>query len=256
MSAALTTLLCQRDEAVQFGAEKDRVGRRLLASFQPEQGARHGPAPVDLADDVVGRCRRPGEEHLVELALPGEGADRADLDAGLAHVDEQERDAGVLAHVSVGAGEQEHPVRLAGPGRPHLLAVDHPLLAVEHGASGQRGEVAPGPRFGEALAPAVVTTEDPRQEPPLLRLGAPPQQRAAEHLDTERVVVSHGRDAGTGELLHQHDLLAPAEPGSAVLRRPRDPQQPVGRQRGTPLLDETVGFAPVGDRAEARPVRR
>ena len=90
---------------------------------------------------------------------------------------------------------------------------------------------------------------------PLLRLGPPPQQRAAEHLDAERVVVAHRRHAGPGQLLDEHDLLEPAQPGAAVLLRPRHPEQPVGGQRRPPLLDEPVGFVAIGDGAEALPVR-
>ena len=82
-----------------------------------------------------------GVEDLVELALAGDHLDRPHLDAGLAHVDEQERDALVLGRVGIGAGEREDVVGEV-PGRgPDLLAVEHPLVAVEHGPQAEVGEV-------------------------------------------------------------------------------------------------------------------
>ena len=50
----------------------------------------------------------------------------------LLHRHEQVRDALVLGRVGIGAGEQEDVVRELGLRRPHLLAVDDPLVAVEH----------------------------------------------------------------------------------------------------------------------------
>ena len=50
---------------------------------------------------------------------------------GGVHADQQERDALVLRRVAVGAGEHEAPVAPVRQRRPHLLAVDHPLVAVD-----------------------------------------------------------------------------------------------------------------------------
>ena len=55
----------------------------------------------------------------------------------------------------------------------------------------------------------------------LLLPRAPPQQRAAEHLDAEQVGVLAERDAGQGQFLHQHHLVQPGKPASAVLRQAR-----------------------------------
>ena len=53
---------------------------------------------------------RIGVEDLVELALAGDHLDRAHLDAGLAHVDEDERDALVLRRLGIGAHQREDVV--------------------------------------------------------------------------------------------------------------------------------------------------
>ena len=44
----------------------------------------------------------------------------------------------VLRHVGVGAGDGQAPVGEAGTGRPHLLTVQDPLVAVPHGPGRQR----------------------------------------------------------------------------------------------------------------------
>ena len=60
------------------------------------------------------------------------------------------------------------------PGRrPDLLAVDHPLVAVELGAAPEVAEVGAGVRLGVALAPDVLAGEDAREEVLLLLVGAP-----------------------------------------------------------------------------------
>ena len=101
---------------------------------------------------------------------------------------EQERDALVLGGVGVGAGEHEDPVGEV-PGRgPDLLPVDHPLVAVEHGPAPEVAEVGAGVGLGVALAPDVLAGEDPREEVALLLVGAPLQERVADHLDAEDVV--------------------------------------------------------------------
>ena len=68
------------------------------------------------------------EVHLPELA---------DLDAGLLHRQREVGDALVLGHVPVGPGEQHSHVGVVGAGVPHLLAVDHPAIAIDWGSTGR-----------------------------------------------------------------------------------------------------------------------
>ena len=121
--------------------------------------------------------------------------------------------------VGVGAGEEEDVVGVLGLGRPDLLAVDDPLVAVEHGGGLEPGEVGAGVGLGEALAPADLALEDLRQELLLLLLGPPLQDRRAD----ERVAEEVGphRRAGPGELLVQHHVLHDRQALAAVLGRPR-----------------------------------
>jgi hypothetical protein len=46
--------------------------------------------------------------------------------------------------IPVGAGHEHAEVGVVRAGVPHLLPVDHPLVAVEHGGGGEAGEVAAG----------------------------------------------------------------------------------------------------------------
>ena len=122
------------------------------------------PAVVDAADDVVLRAAGVVEEHLAELGRAVGLGDAADLDAGLAHRHEQVRDALVLRRVGIGAGEQEAVVGVVAAGRPDLLPVDDPLVAVEHGRRLQAGQVGARVGLAEALAPAHLAAEDLGQE--------------------------------------------------------------------------------------------
>ena len=103
---------------------------------------------------------------------------------------EQERDALVLGRVGVGAGQHEDPVGEVAGRRPDLLAVDDPLVAVEHrpGTRGCRGR-------SRRWARSSPGTRGPRprgsagRKCALLLVGAPLQDRVADHLDGEHVVA-------------------------------------------------------------------
>jgi hypothetical protein len=62
--------------------------------------------------------------------------------------------------VGVGAADQVAVVGQLAEARPDLLAVDHEVVAVAHGAGGERGEVGPGVRFGHADAPRGLARQD------------------------------------------------------------------------------------------------
>ena len=74
-----------------------------------------------------------------------------------------------LGRGGIGAHEQEAPVGHVAHAGPHLLAVDHEVIAVEHRARLEIGQVGARVRLGEALAPELLGGEDARQEAPLLR---------------------------------------------------------------------------------------
>ena len=115
-----------------------------LATRQPSFSA-----PTRFVD----RHARLVEEDLAEVALAVDGPHRADLDAGLVHVEDEPGDALVLRRVGVGAHEQLAVVGDVGARAPDLLPGDDVLVAAALGPRAQRGEIGAGLRLGEALAP-------------------------------------------------------------------------------------------------------
>ena len=77
----------------------------MRATFQPLS-----TPPITLSTGT----RASVEEDLAELGVAVHLHERSNLDAGLAHVDHHPRDAGVLGHVGVGAGEQHPPLADVG----------------------------------------------------------------------------------------------------------------------------------------------
>ena len=147
--------------------------------------------------------------------------------------------------VGIGAGQQEAVVGELGLGGPHLLAVDDPLVAVEHGRRLERGEVRAGVRARRSPGTSDISpVEDLRQELLLLLLGAPLQDRRPD----ERVAEEVGpqRRLGPGELLGQHDVL---HGGRGPCRRtPRATRRRSSRPRSSLLGHSSLNcFLLVGD---------
>src|SRR5581483_4522835 len=160
----------------------------------------------------------------------------------------------VLRRVGVSAAQHEDPVREMARGGPDLLPVDHPLVAVEHGARAEVAEVAARVRLRVPLAPTVLAREDARDEMTLLLLGSPLEQGVADHLDREHVVDDAGRHTGALELLREDHLLERGEATTAVLLRPVRREVSVLVQRAPPLLRERCRLLTV-ERADALPAR-
>ncbi len=110
----------------------------------------------------------------------------------LAQVDQEVGDALPLGHVGVGPGQQHGVRRQMGPRRPHLLAGDHPLVAVALGPGGQRGQVRAGAGLAEELAPALLVAHDRRQEAQALLLGAVGEESGRGQIEAERVEPARG----------------------------------------------------------------
>jgi hypothetical protein len=132
-----------RQQALELGGHELRIADQVALVLQG--GARHRPALAALADEVLRRRAHVVEEHLVELEASGDLLERTHLDARRLHVDEQVGDAGVLAGVGLGAEQAEHEVGLAGVAGPDLLAVDHPVRAVEPGRGWSEARSLPEP---------------------------------------------------------------------------------------------------------------
>jgi hypothetical protein len=224
------------------------------APLEPQGGHRHLPPVVLAPDHVLLRAAGVGEEDLVEVGTSVDLLDGPHLDPGLLHGHQQVGDARVLGGIGVGAGQQEDVVGELGLGGPHLLAVDHPLVAVEFGPGLERGQVAAGVGLGEPLAPGDGPVEDAGDELLLLLLGGPLQDGGADQGVAEEVGPQGG--LGPGELLVQHHRLHQRESLAPVLHWPRGADPAPGEQLGGPLLVEGLPLLAGHGEPRARPTRR
>ena len=164
-----------------------------------------GPAVVDLADPVAVGHPDVGEVLLAEVHVAVEHLDALDLDALGVDREDEHRQAAVLRHVPVGAGQAQAPVRPPRPGRPHLGTVEDPLVAVAHGGRERSGHVGTAARLGEELHPQLLAPEDRRHVPALLLLGAEVQQHR--HARRHGRYLDPAREVEAGQLLVQDPLV-------------------------------------------------
>ena len=130
------------------------------------------PTAVDLTDDVGRGHRHRVEEHFAEVRIAGHLAQRAHGHARRVHVDDEHRDAVALRAFAVSARQARGEVAVVRARRPHLLAVEHPRVAVADGARLHAREVGTGARFAEQLAPHVVAAQQRRDQRVLLLVGS------------------------------------------------------------------------------------
>ena len=225
--------------------------QRAAAALVAERGLRDGPALAELADLVGLLHARIGHEDLAELRGAGDLLERAHVDAGLAHVHEEARDALVLGHLGVGAGEEEPPVGDGAARRPDLLTVDDEVVARVDGAGLERGEVGAGIGLGIELAPQLLRREDLPEVARLLRVGAVDHDGGPDDAEAE-AIGGRGRVhprhlVGHDGLLHRPragapDLLRPAHAQIARLVELAMPPAPVVERPD--LLARQVLFEP------------
>ena len=112
----------------------------------------------------------------------------ADVDTRLAHGEHEAGDAAMLGHVPVGAREQKPPVGVMRARAPHLLTVEHPLVAVTIGAGREAGEIGAASGLAEQLAPRDLTRERRAQETLLQLVGTVREdcRRREPEADSER----------------------------------------------------------------------
>ena len=140
----------------------------------------------------------------------------------------------MLGHVGIGAGDEDAEVGVVRLRRPHLLPVDDPLVAVEHGPGGQGGQVAAGARLAEQLAPQLVAPQQRPEVALLLLAAAVAHDRRADQL-LRRADEPGGHVEALG-LLPEDDALAGRRPPPAEGLGPGDAGPPVVVEGGLPLL--------------------
>ncbi len=121
LERARSSLARERDEASDLRVEPRDQRQPERPALVQERRHRDLPAAAHLAEDVVERHLGAVEEDLVELGLAGELSQRANLDAGAAHVQQQHRQPGAAGRRRIGADEQQAAIRHVRVRRPDLL---------------------------------------------------------------------------------------------------------------------------------------
>ena len=124
----------------------------------------------------------------LKVWVAGHVDERPHRDPGGVHGADEVGDALVLGGVGLGAGQQDPEVGQMGVGGPHLLTLHHPLVAVELGPGGQRGQVGPGAGLAEQLAPDLLAGQQREQVALLLLVGAGVDEGRAGPSDADGVV--------------------------------------------------------------------
>ena len=146
----------QLHQLVDIEAARRQADRQPLVHQGGERGL---PALAHLAQALAVGNAHVGEEHLVEVGAARHLLDRPHLDARRLHRQEEHGEAGVLGHVGIGAGDDDAVVAVVRARGPHLLAVDHPTLAVPLGPRADAGHVGARRRLGEQLAPHFLAVQ-------------------------------------------------------------------------------------------------
>ena len=241
-----------RHDVVELAPELDLLAEGRRAALDSEQVPGHFPALSRLAEHEVSVGPGTVEEDLVELAGPGQLADRPDRDPRLAHRHEQHRQPAAAPRTWLGPGQHEAPVGDVRQRCPDLLAGDLPVVTGKPSGRGDRRQVRAGAGLGESLAPQLGHRRDGGQETaPLLRRAEGDQRRAEQLLAH---VTDPGRRVSPGVLLVEDHLLADRRAAPAVLGWPAQ-RGPAGRRQapvpGQPLLERLM--FPAGTAGSAQP---
>ena len=179
----------------------------------------------------VGGTRASDMNTSLNRARPVISLERTDVDAVLVHVDREVGDALVLGDVGVGAGDQHAEVGDLAAGGPHLLAVDDPLVAVEHRLGLQAGEVGAGAGLAEQLTPRLLAGDDVADVALDLLLGPVGGDRRRGEQQAEAARGAEGAELGD-RVGDEHGVAARQAAGR---RRSRAASVPTSRRgRGAP----------------------
>ena len=175
------------------------------------------PALVLFAHQILDRHFDVIEEHFVDLVAAFDGDDRPHRNALRLHVDQQERNAGLLLGGGIGAHQTEDPVGILRQRGPGLLAVDDVFVAAPFRLGLQRGEIGAGARLGKALAPPIIDISDTRQKALLLRFIAESVDHRTDHRHAECQRLRRRREL---QFFVEDVVLHRGPAGATILHRP------------------------------------
>ena len=136
--------------------------------------------------------------------LAGHAPDRAHLDAGEVHRDDEVRDAAVLRAVGARARDEDAELGVIGERRPDLLAVHDVDVTVAHRTRREAREVGTRARLAEQLAPHLLAREHRPEVALLLLVVAERDEDRSAVADADR--VDRFRDAGAPHLVFDDQL--------------------------------------------------
>jgi hypothetical protein len=147
--------------------------------------------------------------------------------------------------LGIGATREPDVVGVGGEAREDLLPVDHPLVAVEHGARLEGGQVGARVGLGVADREVDLAAQDLREEEPLLLVRPELHDRRRDGVDGEH---RDGR-ARPHRLVEEDELLDGRHAAAAVLLRPADAEPAVASHLQDDLADggaDALGAADLG----------
>ena len=180
------------------------------------------PTAVLLSDPVTDR-----NPHVGVIGRAGAGAGhrvhrRPGEALGVGGHD-QHRYAAVLLGLGVGAYREPDEVGVLDQAGPHLLAVDHVLVAVADGGGAQRREIGARTRLGVTDREVDVARGDLGQVELLLLLGAERHDGRCDAVDRQE----RDRGAGDGRFVGEDELVHGGSGLAAVFHRPAQGQPAV-----------------------------
>src|SRR5216684_2177259 len=194
--------------------------RAIRATFVHESADGHIPTVIHLAEYIFRRDAHITKKHLVEFTFPCHLPKWAHLHPLRLHINQQNRQTLVLWDIRVRAHDQLAPIAHPAVTRPHLLAVDDVVLAIQPRLCLQAGKIGAGVWFRKALAPNLFRAEDLRDKPFLLRFRSIGDNRRTDQSQTKS--VGHWRSFHPRHLFPKNGLLHKRGAASSVLLWPRN----------------------------------
>ncbi len=195
--------------------------RSGTASLEGEFGVDLGPAVTLLPDQRIVSQQHIVEEHLVEVGVAGEIADRSNRHAGKRQVDDELRKPFLpVRRFSGGPNQGDHVLAVMCVGRPDLPAVQAPAFRALGRPRADARQVRAGIGLAHADAEEGLRGADLGQVEAALRLGAElVDQRPALAI---RDPVGGDRRARGQQFLHQDEAREGVQAGASVLLGKRD----------------------------------
>ena len=179
------------------------------AALESQLGVDLLPAGAFLANQGVGRELDVVENHLVEVGVTGQVADRLHLHTGEAEIDDELGQAfAAILRASGSAHQGDHVVAVVGHGGPDLAPLEVPALLVAGSSGLHTGQVGAGGRLAHANAEVEFAAADGGYVLLALGLGA--------ELEDQRCALAVGDPVGGHRCALGQQLLDHNEAGEGV----------------------------------------